>query len=70
MREARTEVPVTRISFGLGLALAISVSATLYLGLVPDRVLEYTRRSAQELLAAPAPGQATASGAGQAAVQP
>jgi NADH-quinone oxidoreductase subunit N len=68
MREARTEVPVTRISFGLGCALAISVVATLYLGLVPNRVLEYTRQSAQELLATPA--QAAASGAGQATVQP
>jgi NADH-quinone oxidoreductase subunit N len=50
MKESRKEVPVTPIPFGLGLALAISILATLYLGLLPDRVLGYTLQSAQDLL--------------------
>jgi NADH-quinone oxidoreductase subunit N len=53
MREARKPVPVTPIPFGLGLALAISMVATLYLGILPDHVLRYAQRSAQELLTPP-----------------
>jgi NADH-quinone oxidoreductase subunit N len=51
MREARKEVPVAPVPLGLGLALALSLIATLYLGLFPNRVLEHTYRSAQDLLA-------------------
>jgi len=50
MREARKEVPVRQISFGLGTALAISIVATLYLGLLPNRLLQITQYSAQDLL--------------------
>ena len=50
MREAREEIPATPVSPALGAALAISVAATLYLGLLPGRVLEYASRSAAELL--------------------
>ncbi len=50
MREAREGVPATPISPALGVALAISVAATLYLGLLPGRILEYASRSAAELL--------------------
>jgi NADH-quinone oxidoreductase subunit N len=50
MRESRKEVPVTPIPLGLGLALAVSVVATLYLGILPNRVLQYAQQSAQELL--------------------
>jgi NADH-quinone oxidoreductase subunit N len=50
MRESRKDVPVTLIPFGLGVALALSVMATLYLGILPDGVLQYTQKSAQELL--------------------
>ena len=50
MREAREEVPVTPIPLALGAALAISAAATLYLGVLPGRVLEYASRSAVELL--------------------
>jgi NADH-quinone oxidoreductase subunit N len=50
MREARKEVPVTPVSLGLGFALALTVLATLYLGILPDRVLGYARQSAQDLL--------------------
>ncbi len=50
MRESRKEVPVTPIPFGLGLALGVSIVATLYLGILPNRVLQYAQQSAQELL--------------------
>ena len=50
MREAREELPAIPVSPALGAALAISVAATLYLGLLPGRVLEYASRSAAELL--------------------
>jgi NADH-quinone oxidoreductase subunit N len=50
MREARKATPVTPIPVGLGLALALSILATLYLGIVPDRVLQYAQESAQCLL--------------------
>jgi NADH-quinone oxidoreductase subunit N len=50
MREARKEVPVRPIPFGLGAALALSVIATIYLGVLPDRVVGYARQSAQQLL--------------------
>src|SRR5260370_18312384 len=51
MRESRREVPVTPIPFGLGLALVISVVTTLYLGVLPNRILQYTQQSAQALIA-------------------
>ena len=50
MREAREDVAAIPVSPTLGGALAISVTATLYLGLLPGRVLEYAARSAAELL--------------------
>lgn len=54
MREPRKEVPVSRISLGLGTALAVSVLATLYLGILPNRVLQIAQHSAQDLLPPPA----------------
>jgi NADH-quinone oxidoreductase subunit N len=50
MREAREEMPEIPVSSALGAALGITVAATLYLGLLPGRVLEYASRSAAELL--------------------
>lgn len=49
MRESRKAVPVTPIPFGLGTALTLSVLATLYLGILPNRVLQVAQHSAQEL---------------------
>jgi NADH-quinone oxidoreductase subunit N len=46
MREPQQEVPVARIPIGLGFALAISLVATIYLGVLPGRVLEYASRTA------------------------
>jgi len=48
MREAREDVPVSPIPIGLGMALAISVVATIYLGVLPGRVLDYAARTAAE----------------------
>lgn len=62
MREARKEVPVAPVPLGLGVALAVSVFATLYLGILPNRVLQYAQHSAQELLP-----QASAAGAANTA---
>jgi NADH-quinone oxidoreductase subunit N len=46
MREPREEALVPRVTPGLGLALAISLAATVYLGVLPGRVLEYAGRAA------------------------
>ena len=50
MRDERTEAPVARIPAGLGVGLAISLVATIYLGVMPGRVLDYAIESAQNLL--------------------
>ncbi len=50
MKQAQEDTPIAPISLGLGSALAISVVATLYLGILPGRVLELASRSATELL--------------------
>ena len=71
MREGRKPVPASPIPFALGLALAVSVAATLYLGLLPDRVLQDARQSARELIQQPAPAPADAAPSGtSAAMQP
>jgi NADH-quinone oxidoreductase subunit N len=50
MRDARQELPAIPAPPALGAALAICVTATLYLGLLPGKVLEYASRSAADLL--------------------
>jgi NADH-quinone oxidoreductase subunit N len=50
MRESRKDVPVAPISLSLAIALAVSVFATLYLGILPNRVLQNAQHSAQDLL--------------------
>jgi len=47
MREPNHEEAVPPVSFSLGSALAISVVATLYLGILPGRVLDYARSAAE-----------------------
>ena len=48
MREAREDLPVSPIPVGLGAALAISLAATIYLGVLPGRLLDYAARTATE----------------------
>ncbi len=50
MREAREPAPLGPIPLGVGAALAISALATIYLGILPGRVLEYASHSAADLL--------------------
>ena len=61
MRESRKEVPVTRIPLPLGLALVFCLVATLYLGIFPGRVLQYTQGSAEQLVRRSLPGPETPS---------
>jgi NADH-quinone oxidoreductase subunit N len=60
MREPRKEVPITPIPVGVGIALAVSMVATLYLGILPNRVLQYAQQSAEQLLPQAATGTANA----------
>ena len=55
MREARKEVPVSRVPLPLGLALIACVVATIYLGVFPQNVLRYAQDSAQQLVMRAAP---------------
>ena len=50
MREPRGEVPVRRVTLSSGLAIAVCVLATLYLGVFPGRVLNFTTDSAAQLV--------------------
>jgi len=50
MREPRGEVPVTPVPAAAGLAIAVCVLLTLYLGVLPGRVLDYASQSARQLV--------------------
>jgi len=50
MRDERQPVPATPVAAGLGLAVAISAIATIYLGVLPGRVLAYALASAKQLM--------------------
>ena len=50
MREERVGAPVARIPAGLGIGLAISLIATIYLGVLPGRVLDLAMHSAKDLI--------------------
>jgi NADH-quinone oxidoreductase subunit N len=54
MREAHEEVPILKVPAGVGTALAVSLIATIYLGVLPGRVLDYALRSANNLVQTPA----------------
>jgi NADH-quinone oxidoreductase subunit N len=49
MREAREEVPLSSVPLGLGVALTASLVATIYLGVLPGRVLDYASQSVAAL---------------------
>ncbi len=50
MREEREAIPVTRIPMSLGAALIVSLAATIYLGVLPGRVLSYAQNAGDELV--------------------
>jgi NADH-quinone oxidoreductase subunit N len=50
MRESRKEVEVAPVSFGVSIALVVSTFATLYLGILPNRVLQVAQHSAVDLM--------------------
>jgi NADH-quinone oxidoreductase subunit N len=50
MREPRGDVPVTPVPVTAGVAITVCVLITLYLGVLPGRVLDYTDRSARQLV--------------------
>ncbi len=50
MREPRENVPVIPMPASVGVSLAVSVFATIYLGVLPGRVLEYALQSARALV--------------------
>jgi NADH-quinone oxidoreductase subunit N len=50
MREPRGQVPVTHITAATALAITISVLLTLYLGVLPGRVLDYATQGARQLV--------------------
>ncbi len=50
MKEPHNEEAISPIPFSLGTALAISLAATIYLGVVPGRVLEYASKAASGLV--------------------
>ena len=50
MRDERIEAPVARMPASLGSAVAISLIATIYLGVLPNRVLENAMRAARDLV--------------------
>ncbi len=50
MREPRGEVPVTRVPAATALAITVCVLATLYLGVLPGRVLDSAAQSADAMV--------------------
>jgi hypothetical protein len=50
MREERIDAPLPRIPVAVGIGLAISFIATIYLGVLPGRVLDYAIQGAQDLI--------------------
>lgn len=72
MREERKKVPVTPVPFSLGVTLAATLLATIYLGVLPNRVLQFAQQSAQGLIvpAPTAPSVPQMVGQSQAVLQP
>ncbi|PYX95268.1 MAG: hypothetical protein DMG71_09935, partial [Acidobacteria bacterium] len=50
MREPRDDAPLAPLPAALGVALAVCLAATIYLGVLPGGVLNYTQRSAEQLV--------------------
>ena len=50
MREPLTDEPVVPVRFGAGFAMGLCAAATIYLGVLPNRVLGYALESARTLV--------------------
>jgi NADH-quinone oxidoreductase subunit N len=50
MREPHEDVPLLPVSLPLGAAIAIALAATIYLGVLPDRVLSVVQESGKQLV--------------------
>ncbi len=50
MQEAHKEEPIAPLPLALGPALALSLAATIYLGILPGRVLTYASQSVADLI--------------------
>ncbi len=50
MREPQEDVPLLPVSYPLGIAIGIALAATIYLGVLPDRVLGYVQESGKQLV--------------------
>jgi NADH-quinone oxidoreductase subunit N len=50
MREPHEEAPLPAVPTGVQAALTLTLFATIYLGILPGRILQYASRSATELL--------------------
>jgi NADH-quinone oxidoreductase subunit N len=50
MREPKDETPMVPMPAALGVSLAAAVVATIYLGVLPGRVLDYALQSARDLV--------------------
>ena len=59
MREPRGAVPVAPLSTTASLAIALSVAATLFLGVLPNRVLDYVGDGAHQLVRVTTPATAS-----------
>ena len=55
MSEGRREIPATPVAFAPRVAIAVCLAATLYLGLLPNTVLQFTQGSAEQLVNRPVP---------------
>jgi len=67
MREPHEEVPLLPLSYPLGIAIGVALAATIYLGVLPDRVLDYVQESGRQLVQRQAaPSQAAGQGSPQA----
>ena len=49
MKEGGQEIPIAPTPLALHAALAISIAATLYLGILPGRVIEFASQSVRDL---------------------
>ncbi len=70
MREPRGEVPDAPVPAATALAIAVCVLATLYLGVLPGRVLDYAASSARQLLSDNTPPAAWSGSTGSTATGP